>query len=128
MTTDPDEAERLLATRRLALPSIERLGRALIEDIAVPRSQLAAAVRGVAEIATAKGVRIFTFAHAGDGNLHPIIAVRSEDPEHLAAVDQRGRSPCSGSHCGSAARSAASTGSGCSSAGWLHAEPGPRVA
>ncbi|HEY0238959.1 MAG TPA: FAD-linked oxidase C-terminal domain-containing protein [Friedmanniella sp.] len=87
VTTDPDEAERLLAARRLALPSIERLGRALIEDIAVPRSQLAAAVRGVAEIAASTGVQIFTFAHAGDGNLHPIIAVRSEDPAHLAAVD-----------------------------------------
>jgi len=88
VTTDADEAERLLATRRLALPSIERLGRVLIEDIAVPRSQLAAAVRGVAEIAASTGVQIFTFAHAGDGNLHPIIAVRSEDPAHLAAVDR----------------------------------------
>ena len=125
VTTDPDEAERLLATRRLALPSIERLGRVLIEDIAVPRSRLADAVRGVAEVAASTGVQIFTFAHAGDGNLHPIIAVRSEDPAHLAAVDRaadavfalalRLGGTVSGEH-----------GVGLLKRGWLDAELGPR--
>src|SRR5882757_6925541 len=47
VTEDPVEAEALLAARRLALPSIERVGRPLIEDIAVPRSRLAAAVREI---------------------------------------------------------------------------------
>ena len=65
----------LLAARRLALPSIERLGRPLIEDIAVPRSRLADAVREIAVIGARHGVPICTLAHAGDGNLHPIIVV-----------------------------------------------------
>jgi glycolate oxidase len=67
---DPDA---LLAARRQALPAIERLGRPLIEDIAVPRSQLATAVRSIADIARKHDVPICTVAHAGDGNLHPII-------------------------------------------------------
>ncbi|WP_040796283.1 FAD-binding oxidoreductase [Nocardia higoensis] len=70
---DETEAERLLQVRRLALPSIERHGRVLIEDIAVPRTRLADAVEGIEQISRRTGVRIFTFAHAGDGNLHPIV-------------------------------------------------------
>ncbi|MFJ8495711.1 FAD-binding oxidoreductase [Streptomyces sp. NPDC094038] len=79
-TTDPAEADRLLTARRLALPSLERLGRVLIEDIAVPRTQLAAAVREIAAIAERRGVRIFTFAHAADGNLHPILVLDPDTP------------------------------------------------
>ncbi|WP_413116443.1 FAD-binding oxidoreductase [Streptomyces sp. CY1] len=84
VTGDPAEADRLLAARRLALPSLERLGRPLIEDIAVPRSQLAAAVRAVDAAADRHGVRIFTFAHAADGNLHPILVL---DPSLPAVPD-----------------------------------------
>jgi glycolate oxidase len=75
LTTDPAEAAELLAARRLALPSLERLGRPLIEDIAVPRSRLAEAVREIAAISVRHGVPICTVAHAGDGNLHPIVVV-----------------------------------------------------
>ncbi|MER5219807.1 FAD-binding oxidoreductase [Streptomyces flaveus] len=80
-TSDPVEAERLLTARRLALPSLERLGRVLIEDIAVPRSQLAAAVREITVIAERHDVRIFTFAHAADGNLHPILVLDPASPD-----------------------------------------------
>lgn len=82
VTTDPETARELIATRRAALPSIERLGPVLIEDIAVPRSRLADAVRSIAEISQRTGVPIFTFAHAGDGNLHPIVLI--EEPAHGA--------------------------------------------
>ncbi|EFL30025.1 glycolate oxidase, subunit GlcD [Streptomyces viridochromogenes DSM 40736] len=74
-TGDPARAEALLAARRLALPSLERLGRPLIEDIAVPRSRLAEAVREIRAISARHGVPVFTIAHAADGNLHPIIVV-----------------------------------------------------
>ncbi|RAK26312.1 glycolate oxidase [Actinoplanes lutulentus] len=74
--SDGDPAS-LLAARRQALPAIERLGRPLIEDIAVPRSVLAEAVRSIADIARRHDVPICTLAHAGDGNLHPIIVAGS---------------------------------------------------
>jgi len=80
-TTDPAVADRLVATRRAALPAIERHGRVLIEDIAVPRSRLADTVAAVEAIAAATGVRIFVFAHAGDGNLHPIVLADSAPAE-----------------------------------------------
>jgi glycolate oxidase len=85
-TADPVEADRLLTARRLALPSLERLGRVLIEDIAVPRTQLAAAVREITAIAALHDVRIFTFAHAADGNLHPILVLDPSLPGVPEAV------------------------------------------
>ena len=88
MTTDPAEAAELLAARRLALPALERLGRPLIEDIAVPRSRLADAVREIAAIAERHGVPICTIAHAADGNLHPLIVV-DRDAEDVPPHAQR---------------------------------------
>ncbi|MFE7839766.1 FAD-binding oxidoreductase [Streptomyces sp. NPDC057474] len=74
-TCDRVEAESLLAARRLALPALERLGRPLIEDIVVPRSRLAEAVREIRAISVRHDVPVFTIAHAADGNLHPIVVV-----------------------------------------------------
>lgn len=88
-TTDPAVAEGLLTARRQALPSIERRGRALIEDIAVPRSRLADAIRGVRDVASRTGVEIFVFGHAGDGNLHPIILAGGEPGEPIPEPAQK---------------------------------------
>ena len=81
VAADPAEAGSLLAARRLALPSLERIGRPLIEDIAVPRSRMAEAVRAVEAISVRHDVPVFTLAHAADGNLHPIIVVDPVLPE-----------------------------------------------
>lgn len=76
---DTDEAERLVMARREAIPSLEKLGRVSIGDIGVPRSRLADVAVGLDEISTRTGVRIFTVAHASDGNLHPMIVMDEED-------------------------------------------------
>ncbi|MTE13571.1 FAD-binding oxidoreductase [Nocardia aurantiaca] len=78
---DPAAAEALLAVRRAALPALERHGRVLIEDIAVPRSRIARAVRRISAIARDHDSTIFTFGHAGDGNLHPIIVIPPDDDD-----------------------------------------------
>jgi len=86
-SADPAETAALLTARRQALPAIERLGRPLIEDIAVPRSRLAEAVREIGVIAARHDVPICTLAHAGDGNVHPIIvAGRPGEPIPAAAT------------------------------------------
>ncbi|GAA0525403.1 FAD-linked oxidase C-terminal domain-containing protein [Paractinoplanes ferrugineus] len=87
-TSDPEETAALLAARRGALPAIERLGRPLIEDIAVPRSRLAEAVREIGVIARRHDVPICTIAHAGDGNLHPIIVAGESVDAAEAAADE----------------------------------------
>ncbi|MGC0369702.1 FAD-binding oxidoreductase [Microbacterium sp. SLBN-111] len=86
-TEDAERAADLLNARRQALPALERIGRPLIEDIAVPRSRLAEAISGIRAIADRHAVPIFVFGHAGDGNLHPIIVVEHGDGElPVAAV------------------------------------------
>ena len=72
-STDDAEAEALFDARRLAYPALERLGPVLTEDICVPRSKVPAMLEQINAIAARHGVRIATVAHAGDGNLHPLI-------------------------------------------------------
>lgn len=76
--SDAAEAEALVKARRDAIPSLEKLGRVSIGDIAVPRNRLAEAFTGLEDIASRRGVNIYSVAHAADGNLHPMIVV---DPE-----------------------------------------------
>jgi glycolate oxidase len=79
-STDPDEAEMLLAARRFAFPALEQLGDTLLDDVAVPRSRLTEMIAAVADIARRHRLVIGTFGHAGDGNLHPTIVYDREDP------------------------------------------------
>lgn len=74
-----ETADALVATRREAIPSLERLGRVSICDIGVPRNRLADVFAGLEEISRNTGVRIFNVAHAADGNLHPMIVVEPEE-------------------------------------------------
>jgi glycolate oxidase len=72
-STDDTEAEALFEARRLAYPALERLGPVLTEDVCVPRSKVPVMLEQVNAIAARHGVRIATVAHAGDGNLHPLL-------------------------------------------------------
>ncbi len=76
---DDEQAAALVTARREAIPSLEKLGRVSIGDIGVPRGKLANVVAGLEDIAERTGVRIFTIAHASDGNLHPMIVMDPED-------------------------------------------------
>lgn len=76
---DPVEAEALLGARRMAIPALEVKGDWLLDDIAIPRSDLARAMTMIAELSHKHDVLIGTFGHAGDGNLHPTIVVPRGD-------------------------------------------------
>lgn len=86
-TLDPAEGRALATARRDALPAIEARGRVLIEDIAVPRSRLAEAVQRIHAIAAVTGADVYVFAHAGDGNLHPIIRLRDDSDAAAQQAD-----------------------------------------
>src|SRR6478735_2373313 len=72
-STDAIEAEALFEARRLAYPALERLGPVLTEDICVPRSKVPEMLTPIEEIAARNDGAIATIAHAGDGNLHPLM-------------------------------------------------------
>ena len=76
---DPVEAEALFAARRLAYPAVERLGPVLTEDVCVPIRAVPAMLATVEEVALRHDVRIANLAHAGDGNLHPLLITAPGD-------------------------------------------------
>jgi glycolate oxidase len=85
-STDDAEAEALFDARRLAYPAFERLGPVLTEDVCVPRSKVPAMLEQIKAIAARHGVQIATVAHAGDGNLHPLLVTPPGDDEARRAA------------------------------------------
>jgi glycolate oxidase len=85
-SSDDTEAEALFDARRLAYPALERLGPVLTEDVCVPRSAVPAMLARIEAIAARRGVTIATIAHAGDGNLHPLLITPPGDEEARLAA------------------------------------------
>ncbi|MFH9421152.1 FAD-binding oxidoreductase [Streptomyces sp. NPDC017529] len=78
----PAESDLLLQARRLTLTALEGVKSAtMIDDVCVPRSQLAAMLDGTAAIAEKYDLVIGVCAHAGDGNTHPTVCFDAHDPD-----------------------------------------------
>ncbi|TYP88871.1 FAD-binding oxidoreductase [Blastococcus xanthinilyticus] len=73
VSTDAEEADALFAARRLAYPALERLGPVLTEDVCVPKAAVPAMLARIERIGTVHDIVIANIAHAGDGNLHPLL-------------------------------------------------------
>ena len=86
-STDEAEAEALFAARRLAYPALERLGPVLTEDVCVPKEQVPEMLARIERTAVRRGVVIANIAHAGDGNLHPLLVTPPGDEEARARAE-----------------------------------------
>ena len=78
---DATEADWLRQARRLALRALERQGTVRMEDVGVPRARVPDLLRAIERVAAEHHVRIATFGHAGDGNLHPNLIFDRDDPD-----------------------------------------------
>lgn len=78
-TSDPEEAEAIIAARRMAIPAVEQKGTILLEDVGVPLPRLGDLVRGIEKISQNHDVLIAVLAHAGDGNTHPLLVFDPRD-------------------------------------------------
>jgi glycolate oxidase len=74
------EADMLRQARRAAHFALEKLGDVKMEDVGVPRSRVPDMLRAIEAIAAKHDVRIGTFGHAGDGNLHPDLVLDRDEP------------------------------------------------
>jgi glycolate oxidase len=84
-----DEAEGIaLATaRRSAFSALARQRpTTILEDVTVPRSELATMVSFIARTAADNNLQIGTFGHMGDGNLHPTFLTNERDEDEMARV------------------------------------------
>ncbi|MEW6334592.1 MAG: FAD-linked oxidase C-terminal domain-containing protein, partial [Thermodesulfobacteriota bacterium] len=81
------EAARLTAARRTALSAVARVSpTTIIEDATVPRSRLAETFAEIERLKEKYQVRVATFGHAGDGNLHPAALADERNPQEIANV------------------------------------------
>jgi glycolate oxidase len=58
------------------------------EDITVPISKVADAVRGIKKISEKHNIPVVIFGHIGDGNLHPAILIDKKKNEHWKLLDK----------------------------------------
>jgi glycolate oxidase len=82
---DDAEALQLAGARRNAFAALaRRRPTTILEDVTVPRSELASMVTFVAATAAAHDLQVGTFGHMGDGNLHPTFLTdeRNQDEMH----------------------------------------------
>ena len=83
------EAQQLAAARRTAFSALARRAPTVVlEDVTVPRSELAAMVAYVQEVGQRHQVRVGTFGHFGDGNLHPTFLCDERDTEEMVRVEK----------------------------------------
>ncbi len=88
----PQERELLWKCRKMAVGAVGRLSPSYcIQDGVVPRTRLPHILRRVAEISAKYSVRIVNVAHAGDGNVHPILLFDERDRGQVDRVLAAGR-------------------------------------
>jgi glycolate oxidase len=86
---DDAEANKLATARRSAFSALARLApTTILEDATVPRSELAKMIRFVAEIAKKYNLRVGTFGHMGDGNLHPTFLTDERNKDEMHRVEE----------------------------------------
>lgn len=83
-TSDEAESIILKTARRSAFSALaRRRPTTILEDITVPRSELAIMIEKVQEASKKYDVMIGNFGHAGDGNLHPTCLTDERDKNEI---------------------------------------------
>jgi len=86
---DDAEAAKLAGARRAAFSALARVSpTTILEDATVPRSELAKMIRFVDAVAKKYNLKIGTFGHMGDGNLHPTFLTDERNKEEMRRVEE----------------------------------------
>lgn len=89
VSSSEKENEQLWAARRTAFGAVARMRpNCMIEDATVPVSHLTEAIKKILEITQRNNVLVAVLAHAGDGNLHPLILCDLRDTEEMQRVEK----------------------------------------
>ena len=82
------DVDDLWAARKSAYAVLARIeNNFVLEDVTVPMTQITALLNGIHAISERHRIRIATFGHAGDGNLHPQILYNGYDPEQVERME-----------------------------------------
>ena len=84
-----EEAAKLATARRSAFSALARVApTTILEDATVPRSELTKMIRFIQEVGARHSLRIGTFGHMGDGNLHPTFLTDERNTDEMARVEK----------------------------------------
>jgi len=82
------EAASLAAARRTAFSALARVGpTTILEDATVPRDRLPEMIRFIQDVSRRHRLKIGTFGHMGDGNLHPTFLTDEKNREEMHRVE-----------------------------------------
>lgn len=88
VAANEEESNRLASARRQAFSALARVKpTTILEDVTVPRSELARMVRFIRQTAEKHQLLIGTFGHMGDGNLHPTFLTNELDKDEMHRVE-----------------------------------------
>jgi glycolate oxidase len=88
---DEDERALLWKARKTAFGAVARVKPSYyLHDCVVPRTKLVEIMEAIGEITEREGVMCLNVFHAGDGNLHPIIALDRSDPDETERAMRAG--------------------------------------
>jgi glycolate oxidase len=83
-----EEATRLATARRAAFSALARVSpTTILEDATVPRSELTKMINFIQEVAARHRLRVGTFGHMGDGNLHPTFLTDERNADEMHRVE-----------------------------------------
>lgn len=83
-----EEADRMWMARKLGSVALYRLSKTMVtEDATVPISKIPEMVRRLKEIEKKYNITIYLLAHAGDGNMHPLLTYDPGNKEEAERVD-----------------------------------------
>ncbi len=88
MAETAEQASALSTARRSAFAALARVApTTILEDATVPRSELVKMVAHIRQVAEKYRLKVGTFGHMGDGNLHPTFLTNERDAEEMHRVE-----------------------------------------
>jgi glycolate oxidase len=86
---DAAEADKLKTARRSAFSALARMRpTTILEDVTVPRSEIATMLQRIRDIGRKHNVTFGNFGHFGDGNLHPTCLTDERDRDEIHRVEK----------------------------------------
>jgi FAD/FMN-containing dehydrogenase len=87
IASDEADRARLWQGRKKAFGAMGRISSHLaVQDAVIPRTRLGDVLASIHDISARYRLTVCNVFHAGDGNLHPNIAYRADDPDESARV------------------------------------------
>jgi hypothetical protein len=89
--TDPEDRALLWKGRKSAFAAVGRITPTYyVQDGVVPRSALPRVLAAIEALGRQYGLPVANVFHAGDGNLHPLILYRADEPDVAQRVQELG--------------------------------------